>query len=209
MLLKCIYFVQFLLQRKLIRPLLKQLLQCETYMKECYEPGSVMLSHKCCASLINIGLPVLDDHFKFEFDFINLEGRLKIPEEFLQVDKLVRECIKQLADERSTSTLYTETNHPWLGPWVRTQLAPKLLIATELGAKKSGVFSHSSYHIWEYILKVTKLVHIDIGRAYSLDDIITTVTAVVQNHNSRSGISRSKRDLMTEYFTCFVIYCIK
>jgi hypothetical protein len=216
--LKCILFVQFLIQRRLLLPLLKQFIQCESYIRECYEHGSVMLEHKCSAALIGLAIIPLDQCFQFEFGFAQKkqqESNVQVAEVLTRIDKLVHEFIKNIAEQHGVEALSIEAKSPWIGQWVRRSLAPHLYYISTMGIKKSrnavlGLLGadQSSYHFWDYITQCAKQRDRKVGM-YLLSDIVATIVAVVNGYNNRVDRKRNKIQLLDDYFISLVCYCLK
>jgi hypothetical protein len=184
-------FMQFLLDRKIFKDIFPILLDQELYLKECYEPSSILLQKQTRDELG--GVFGLLEQFEFRYGFYNNENIEKTVQ--LSADLLVQHPLTTLRDvvkiivnyfmtnsqavKGDLTILGDESKREEIGILVRQKLCPAIVSVLTPGFKV-GLFSN--VHIWHMIeeaAEIKKASAVDVG-GIALPSAVFVVNQVIE-----------------------------
>ena len=143
---KNLLFIQFLLERKLLVPLMTSLLNMGMYLQECYEIESVMMSRKHRDYMLSL----LENISKFEFRFSFPPPILKAKDQLIpQIKTHVREIIQYFSQNSKSKGIDLQTigKDPKLKEIVKQLLCRSLLAVFYDGLLKKFFIGQTPWSI--------------------------------------------------------------
>jgi len=194
-----VQFIYFLLSERAFMFVIENLLTSDDYLKECYEPDSILLDRRYRDDIY----PLMSLLAMFQFSFtLKSSTDMLAASPVSKLKGIVRAIVHYFVSNRNEtkSNLELSGKEEWekstIGTLIRTKLVPTL--AEILNHKfKSGFLA--KYHIWQFIQDVAeqkRISAIDIG-GINLPAAVDAVNSLTENNLDN--------DFKFETFICYAL----